>query len=71
MERTPEQLEIGILSHVINSIIFAVTLALVISFFREDGKWSPARGKRIFRNFKSHIIHNLIINYHLLQACTI
>ena len=51
MEKTPEQLQTGILSLVINAIIFAVTLALVISFFREDGKWSPARGKRIYRNF--------------------
>ncbi len=35
----------------INIIIIAITTILVIRFFREDGKWSPARGKRAFRYF--------------------
>ncbi len=54
MNNTPEQLQAsGILSGVINAIIFLVTLALVISFFRKDGQWNAARGRRIFRNFTS------------------
>jgi hypothetical protein len=39
------------ISFCINIIIFIITFVLVISVFREDGKWSPARAKRAFRFF--------------------
>ena len=35
----------------INITIFVITTILVIGFFREEGRWSPARGKRAFRYF--------------------
>lgn len=35
----------------INIIIIVITTILVIRFFRGDGKWNPARGKRAFRYF--------------------
>ncbi|WP_156035898.1 hypothetical protein [Butyrivibrio sp. AE3004] len=41
----------SIISFVINLIIFVLTLILTIRFFREDGKWSPSRGKKAFRYF--------------------
>ena len=39
------------MSIAINIIIIIITTILVIRFFREDGRWSPARGKRAFRYF--------------------
>ncbi len=39
------------ISFCINIIIFIITFVLVISVFREDGRWSPARAKRAFRFF--------------------
>ena len=52
MAGTPENIRAaGILSAVINGAIFLITLVLVVFFFRKDGKWNAARGKRIFRNF--------------------
>ena len=38
-------------SFVINITIFVLTFFLVVRFFREDGRWSLARGKRAFRYF--------------------
>ena len=35
----------------INITIFVITTILVIGFFREEGRWSLARGKRAFRYF--------------------
>ncbi len=39
------------LSLIINIIIIIITVILVVMFFREDGKWSLARGKHAFRYF--------------------
>ena len=39
------------LSLFINIIIIVTTTILVIRFFRENGGWSPARGKKAFRYF--------------------
>ncbi len=39
------------ISFFVNLIIVILTACLVILFFREDGKWSPSRGKRAFRYF--------------------
>jgi hypothetical protein len=39
------------ISFCINIIIFIITFVLVISVFREDGRWRPARAKRAFRFF--------------------
>ena len=36
---------------VLNLLIFFVTLALVVSFFRKEGKWAPERGRYAFRFF--------------------
>ncbi len=38
-------------SIVLNSLIFVITLILVLRFSRENGKWSPERGKKAFRFF--------------------
>ena len=34
---------------ILNLLIFLVTLALVVLFFRKDGKWVPERGRFAFR----------------------
>ena len=39
------------LSLFINIIIIVTTTILVIRFFRENGRWSPSRGKKAFRYF--------------------
>lgn len=36
---------------ILNLLIFLVTLALVVLFFRKDGKWVPERGRFAFRFF--------------------
>lgn len=41
----------SVISFAINLIIFILTLILTIGFFREDGKWNIAKGKRAFRYF--------------------
>ena len=38
-------------SVILNGAIFAVTFVLVLRFFRQDGKWTAEKGKRIFRYF--------------------
>lgn len=38
-------------SALINTVIFIITLILVIRFFRKDGKWNPKRGQQAFRFF--------------------
>ena len=35
----------------LNLTIFAVTLVLVVRFFRKDGQWAPERGRFAFRFF--------------------
>ncbi len=39
------------LSFTTNIIIIIITVIFVVGFFREDGKWSLARGKHAFRYF--------------------
>ncbi len=39
------------LSSIINLIIIIITAILVVGFFREDGRWNPAKGKKAFRYF--------------------
>ena len=36
---------------ILNGLIFLVTVALLIGFFRKDGKWAPERVKVTFRYF--------------------
>lgn len=36
---------------ILNLLIFLITLVLVISMFRKDGKWVPERGKKAFRYY--------------------
>ena len=36
---------------ILNFVIWAVTLAFVISFFRKDGDWAPERGRAALRFF--------------------
>ena len=36
---------------ILNLLIFAITLVIVVSFFRKDGQWAPDRGKFAFRFF--------------------
>ena len=36
---------------ILNLLIFLVTLALVVLFFRKDGKWEPEQGRFAFRFF--------------------
>ena len=36
---------------ILNTLIFVITLVLVVRFFRKDGQWAPERGKLAFRFF--------------------
>ena len=36
---------------VLNLLIFLITAALLVLFFRKDGRWAPERGKYAFRFF--------------------
>ena len=36
---------------IMNLLIFAITLVIVVLFFRKDGHWAPDRGKFAFRFF--------------------
>ena len=38
---------------VLNTLIFGITLVLIVRFFRKDGQWAPERGKAAFRFFTS------------------
>ena len=40
-----------VISRIINILITVVTLVIVVGYFREDGKWSPDRGKKAFRYY--------------------
>ncbi len=51
----------------INGMIFAVTLVLVIRFFRENGKWNPGRGKAAFRFFTT--LSNVLCAVSALLMC--
>ncbi len=44
----------SVFSLVINIIIIVTTTILVVRFFRENGNWSPTRGKKAFRYFTTH-----------------
>ena len=39
------------LDAILNAVVFVITAILLVSFFRKDGKWDPARGKTAFRFF--------------------
>ena len=43
--------EMNVLDLILNILIFAITLVLVIRFFRKDGRWAPERGRFAFRFF--------------------
>lgn len=55
------------LSLFINIIIIVTTTILVIRFFREDGKWSPTRGRRAFRYFTTQ--SNVLCAVSALAMC--
>ena len=38
-------------SRIINALIFAVTLYITAGFFRQNGEWTPDRGRKAFRFF--------------------
>lgn len=51
----------------INIIIIITTVILVVRFFREDGRWNPARGKRAFRYFTTQ--SNVLCAVSVLAMC--
>ena len=51
----------------INIIIIITTVILVVRFFREDGRWNPARGKRAFRYFTTQ--SNVLCAVSALAMC--
>lgn len=51
----------------INGAIFAITLVLVIRFFRKDGKWNPERGKFAFRFYTT--LSNVLCAASALLMC--
>ena len=57
----------SVFSLVINIIIIVITTILVVRFFRENGKWSPARGKKAFRYFTTQ--SNVLCAVSALAMC--
>ena len=51
----------------INIIIIITTVILVVRFFREDGRWNHARGKRAFRYFTTQ--SNVLCAVSALAMC--
>ena len=41
----------NVLDLILNILIFGITLAVVVTYFRKDGKWAPERGRFAFRFF--------------------
>ena len=57
----------SVFSLFINIIIIIITTILVVRFFRENGKWSPARGKKAFRYFTTQ--SNVLCAVSALAMC--
>ena len=57
----------SVFSLFINIIIIIITTILVVRFFREDDKWSPARGKKAFRYFTTQ--SNVLCAVSALAMC--
>jgi hypothetical protein len=55
------------ISFVTNITIVVLTFILVVRFFRENGKWSPARGKKAFRYFTTQ--SNVLCAVSALDMC--
>ena len=55
------------ISFITNLIIVIITVILVVRFFREDGRWSPARGKKAFRYFTTQ--SNVLCAISALMMC--
>ncbi len=55
------------MSILLNCLIFSITLALTVLFFRKDGKWNAARGKKAFRFFT--VQSNVLCAFSALLLC--
>ncbi|WP_024867377.1 hypothetical protein [Butyrivibrio sp. FCS014] len=55
------------LSSIINLIIIIITAILVVGFFREDGRWNPAKGKKALRYFTTQ--SNVLCAVSALAMC--
>ena len=55
------------MSILFNCLIFFITLTLTVGFFRKDGKWDAARGKKAFRFFT--VQSNVLCAFSALFLC--